>query len=118
MNPSDLELVAVVAGIVAAARKQFVKIDGLSVYVLAAIASVVVCYIAAPGPLQPILMRAARIVVGAVGGVSLTGYFMQKLGAAMPGTTNVANDNAAAPPGPSMATQPSAFLTGGDGGAK
>lgn len=100
---TDLELVAVVAGIVAAVRKQWPKVDGVLVYVVAALAAIAVCYVAAPGPIQGVLTRAARIVVGAVGGVSLGSYMLGKLGEAVPGVGAPAQ-----PEAPSITAQPSA----------
>lgn len=94
---TDLELIAVVAGIVAAVRKQWPKVAGVLVYVVAALAAVAVCYVAAPGPIQDVLTRAARVVVGAVGGVSLGSYMIGKLGEAIPGSSKSTESVVAAP---------------------
>lgn len=81
-QPTDAELVAVVAGIVAALRHRFPKIDGSLVLVVSAIASLLVCYVADPTIVPAELaLKALRISVGAVGGVSLLGYFVKKHGA-------------------------------------
>lgn len=104
---TDLELVAVVAGIVAAVRKQWPKVDGVLVYLVAVVAAVAVCYVAAPGPIQGVLTRAARIVVGAVGGVSLGSYMLGKIGEAIPGAAAPAE---AAPPAPAPTAQPADLI--------
>jgi hypothetical protein len=78
-DATDVELVGVVAGIIAMLRKQWPQIDGLKLVLpLAALIAFAVCYVAQGigTAWQPAALRALRIAAGALGGVSLMTYFL------------------------------------------
>ncbi len=80
VNPSDVELVAVVIGLISTVRKQYPQVDGLKfVLPLALLLALAVCYVAAPQLTSGLGIRAVRVAVGAVGTVSTAGYLFGKL---------------------------------------
>lgn len=75
---SDIELATIVAGIVAAIRRKFPDIDGPLVWVLVVCVAGIVCLVYLPGNWRDSLMRAARVALEAIAGVSLGGYLAGK----------------------------------------
>jgi uncharacterized membrane protein len=94
MNPSDLELIGITAGIVAVLRKHVpknVKLDGPIVLLCTLAVAILVCAASDTSPtwsgasLKASVLRGLRVAIGASGGVSLLGYAAGKLGASVNG---------------------------------
>lgn len=99
-DATDVELVGVVAGIIAMLRKHWPQIDGLKLVLpLTLVVAFVICY-AAQGvgtAWQPAAMRAVRIGIGALGGVSLASYLLGKVSPALLNKQPSPNDTAKPP---------------------
>jgi hypothetical protein len=75
---NDIELATIVAGIVATVRQKYPKIDGAYVWALVPVMASIVCLVYLQGAWQDRLVRAAKIAIESIAGVSLGGYIASK----------------------------------------
>lgn len=89
---SDIELATIVAGVVAAIRRKYPEVDGPLVFVLVACVAGIVCLVYLPGNWRDALLRAARVAIEAIAGVSLGGYLAGKAAPVLIGMSDSTKD--------------------------